>query len=118
MASEYSILPSNLNLAFVRGDEFGMLLDFDVDLSGGYTFTAPIYEVSRVLNGSVTGGSVALNFTITSVNLASGQINLSLQENQTSTLDPSKTYRWYLRWVSPTLVTRTVLSGAITVGDP
>jgi len=118
MASEYSILPSNLNLSFVRGDEFGMLLDFDVDLSGGYAFTAPVYEVSRVSNGSVTAGTTPLSFTTTAVSLASGQINLSLQENQTTALDPAKSYRWYLRWVSPTLVTRTVLSGSITVGDP
>jgi hypothetical protein len=118
MASEYSVLPSNLNLAFVRGDEFGMLLDFDVDLSGGYTFTAPVYEVSKVSNGSITAGATPMSFTTTAVNLASGQINLSLQETQTATLDPAKSYRWYLRWVSPTLVTRTVLSGSVTIGDP
>lgn len=115
--ADYEILPSTLNLKFVRGDEFGMLLDFSIDLTG-YTFVADIYEVSAVQNGVPISGGVFLPFTQTLVDLSTGQINLSLQETQTQSFNLGKSYRWYLRWVSPGLVTRTVLSGAISIGDP
>lgn len=115
--ADYAVLPSNLNLIFVRGDEFGILLDFSTDLSG-YQFQTVVYEVGSVVNGQPIAGSIAVNFTLTEVDLSAGQINLSLQENQTQAFDLTKTYRWYLRWVAPGVVTRTVLSGAIVVGDP
>jgi hypothetical protein len=115
--ADYAVLPSPLNLIFVRGDEFGILLDFSIPLSG-YSFQTVVYEIGSVVDGQVTAGATAANFTITEVDLAAGKINLSLQENQTQSFDPAKSYRWYLRWVAPGVVTRTVLSGAIIVGDP
>lgn len=115
--ADYAVLPSNLNLIFVRGDEFGILLDFSVDLTG-YQFQTVVFEVASVIDGQVVAGPATVNFTLTEVDLAAGQINLSLQENQTQAFDLTKTYRWYLRWVAPGVVTRTVLSGAIVVGDP
>lgn len=115
--ADYAVLPSELNLIFIRGDEFGVLLDFSIDLSG-YVFEPVIYEVQGVVEGSVVAGSTAASFAITEVDLSSGQINLSLTETQTQSLVPGKAYRWYLRWVAPGVVTRTVLSGSITVGDP
>jgi hypothetical protein len=59
-----------------------------------------------------------MSFTQTPVDLSSGKLNLSLQENQTAAFDLTKSYRWYLRWVAPGIVTRTVLSGIISIGDP
>jgi hypothetical protein len=115
--ADYAVLPSNLNLIFVRGDEFGILLDFSVDLTG-YQFQTVVFEVAGVVDGQVVAGPAAVNFTLTEVDLSAGEINLSLQENQTQAFDLTKTYRWYLRWVAPGVVTRTVLSGAIVVGDP
>ena len=115
--SDYSILPSNLNVTFVRGDEFGMLLDFDINLTG-YTLSAPIYEVGSVRGGVVTSAGNFLNFTITNVDLAAGKVNLSLQETQTQSFVSGSSYRWYFRWVAPGLVTRTVLSGTVSFGDP
>jgi hypothetical protein len=114
---DYAIVPSNLNIQFVRGDEFGMLLDFDTNLSG-YSFQTSIYEVGRVINGFPTSGGQFLTFSVTTVDAASGQINLSLTETQTQSFDLTKTYRWYLRWIAPGVVTRTVLSGVVSVGDP
>jgi len=114
----YAVLPSTLDLVFVRGDEFGVLLDFDpIDLTG-YTFQTVVYEVGSVVDGQVTAGSTVANFTITVVDASTGKINLSLQETQTQSFNPSKSYRWYLRWVAPGVVTRTVLSGSVAVGDP
>jgi hypothetical protein len=117
MAS-YAIVPSTLDIQFVRGDEFGMLLDFDVNLTG-YTFDAIVYEVGSVTNGVISGVSGSFDdFTITVVDLATGRLNLSLTEEQTQAFDLTRTYRWYLRWTAPGVVKRTVLSGGIAVGDP
>lgn len=116
--ADYAIVPSELNLQFVRGDEFGMLLDFDQDLTN-YAFDAVVYEVGSVTNGVISGvvGS-ADDFTIVAVDIAAGRINLSLTEEQTQGFELNRSYRWYLRWTAPGVVKRTVLSGAITVGDP
>lgn len=116
--ADYVIVPSELNIQFIRGDEFGMLLDFDQNLTN-YTFEAIVYEVGSVTNGVISGvvGS-ADDFTVTIVDIALGKINLSLTEEQTQGFALNKRYRWYLRWTAPGVVKRTVLSGAITVGDP
>lgn len=113
----YAILPEILDIQFIRGDEFGMLLDFDMDLSS-HTISTNIYEVGVVVGGVVTAGPSFGSFTITNVDLPAGKINLSLQESQTQSLNPTKQYRWFLRWVAPGVVTRTILSGAISFGDP
>ena len=115
--AEFSAVPQTLNLSFVRGDEFGMLFDASINLTG-YSFQAVIYKVTNVVNGVAAGTEDVLNFTITNVDLAAGQINLSLQESQTLSLNPRDRLRWYLRWVAPGVVTRTVVSGFVTVGDP
>lgn len=115
--ADYAILPSNLNIQFVRGDEFGMLLDFDQSLVG-YQFATDVYEVASVSGGVPVMGSSLTSFTVTEVDLSLGKINLSLSETQTSSFNLSKRYRWYLRWIAPGVVTRTVLSGDVSVGDP
>lgn len=114
--ADYSLLPQNLNLAFIRGDEFYFVVDTNIDLTG-YQFFSSLYKVTNVTNGQITGTHL-LSFTITPTNLSEGTIRLSLQENQTQSLNPTDTLRWYLRWVSPSVVTRTVLSGSVAVGDP
>ena len=116
--SDYAIVPSTLNIQFVRGDEFGMLLDFDPVNLTGYTFVTDVYEVASVSGGVITRGPSLSPFTITNVDLSAGKINLSLTETQTQSFNLAKSYRWYLRWVAPGTVTRTVLSGSISVGDP
>lgn len=115
--ADYAILPSNLNIQFVRGDEFGMLLDFDTNLTS-YQFVTDIYEVASVTAGVPTRGPSLTSFTITEVDLSLGKINLSLTETQTQAFNLAKNYRWYMRWIAPGVVTRTVLSGSISVGDP
>lgn len=115
--ADYVVAPQELNLAFVRGDEFGILVDASIDLSG-YTFTAVIYKVTSIVGGVPEGTETLVPFTITNVDLSLGKINLSLQESQTLALNPRDRMRWYLRWVAPGNVTRTVLSGTVTVGDP
>jgi hypothetical protein len=114
--ADYALLPQNLNLSFIRGDEFWFTVDADIDLTG-YQFSSSIYKVTSVANGVITGTQEVAQFTITPINLATGQLNLSLQETQTAALTTTEKLRWYFRWVGPGVVTRTVLSGNLTPGD-
>ena len=93
------------------------MLDFDQNLTG-YTFETKIIEVLNVAGGNVTDYAVTVSFTQTVVNLSTGHINLSLQETQTAALSLGGNYRWFMRWFSPDQVTRTVLSGTVTVRSP
>lgn len=120
--AEWVQLPDTLDIVFVQGDELKILLDFDQSLTG-YTFETKIIEVLNVENGNVTEFAEAPspNLTQTVVNLSLGTINLSLNEQQTQALQLGGNYRWFMRWLSPSSagsVTRTVLSGTVTVRSP
>ena len=59
-----------------------------------------------------TVGSIVVVPTIQVVTASTGSIILSMIETQTSALSPGITYRWYLRWITPsTSMTRTILAG-------
>lgn len=115
-----SLLPATLDLAITQGDELGVLLTFqETDLSN-YSWTAIVYETERTVSsqfpgGIDTAGDTAATFTITEVDAAAGQINLTLQESVTAGLSETQTYRWYLRGVAPGTVTRTYVSGTFSV---
>lgn len=119
----FTQLPGTLDITFVQGDEVAVALDFDRDLAG-YSITAPIYVTAVFASGGggssfvETVGQVATNFVVSATNLAQGQLLMGLAESQTALLSPGIAYRWYLRWVDPGLVTRTVLSGTVTVVNP
>lgn len=115
--AEWIQIPDTLDFTFVQGDEVKVLLDFDLNLTG-YTFETKVVEVLEVVGGNVTSFDEVFSFAQTAVNLATGHINLSLDESQTSSLTLGGNYRWYMRWVAPGLVTRTVLSGAVIVRSP
>jgi hypothetical protein len=122
MANEFLALPGPLNISLTVGDEFGMVADLDIDTTN-FQWTSIVYEAATSVTftntgGVVTQGETAATFTVTVVNAAAGQINLSLTELQTVTLSPAKSYRWYLRGVSPGLVTRTYLSGTLKAYAP
>ena len=114
--ADYALLPQNLNLQFIRGDEFWFTVDADINLTG-YSFSSSIYKVTGVVNGIPTGTQEVAQFTITPIDLSAGKLTLSLQENQTAALSTTDRLRWYFRWVAPGVVTRTVLSGTVTPGD-
>jgi hypothetical protein len=120
--SEFIALPGPLNISLTVGDEFGMLADLSIDTTG-FTWTAIVYEAATTVSfvnpsGVSTQGATAATFAITVVNAAAGQVNLSLTEIQTAALNPATTYRWYLRGVSPGIVTRTYLSGTLKAYAP
>jgi hypothetical protein len=121
--AEFVALPGTLNISLTQGDEFGLLADLDIDTTN-FAWSAIIYEITTTTStfanpaGTTTQGATAQTFTVTVVNAAAGQINLSLTEQQTAALLPSASYRWYLRGVSPAMVTRTYLSGTVKAYAP
>jgi hypothetical protein len=96
-----SALPGQLNIHAKRGDELSQLVDFSIALTG-YTFEA---EIVSVLTGATLAG-----ITVTAVNLATGQVNLSMTEAETEAL-PRGSYLWRLIWTAPGVSRRTALEG-------
>lgn len=119
----FSQLPGTLDITFVQGDEVAIALDVDRDLTG-YTIQTAVYVTAVYVSGGggsgfVTGvGETAATFAIEEADLSAGQITLGLSEAQTSLLSPAIAYRWYMRWIDGGSVTRTVLSGTVTVANP
>lgn len=118
----FEVLPADVSVKIVKGDEFSMTLDFDHDLTN-YTYDAKVYTTTVSPNPAGTGsviaaGATTASFTITPVNLTAGQVNISLNESETNALNPSVGMRWYVRYSSPALVTRTVISGDFIVKNP
>lgn len=109
-------LPGDLTVAFVVGDELNFTLGLGTSVTG-YTFTAGIYVVS--VNGFFGGGggtvnavgATAITPTITVVNASAGTLAWGASEEQTASLSPAIKYRHFVRWVSPSGVTRTIVSG-------
>jgi len=100
----YDQLPGKLNLSFVRGDDFSVLVDFSITMTG-YAVTAEMV--------SVVSGAVVQVMTVTAANAAAGQFNVSLTDTQTAALARG-TYRWRVTWVEGT-ATRTALAGFVEV---
>lgn len=120
--AQFTQLPAELGVTFVSGDEVNISLDFSSNLTG-HTFQNVIYVTGNIASGGGSGfvntiGETVTSFSITETNLSEGRVGLSLTEEQTSMLTPANSYRWYLRWVSPGNVTRTVLSGPVTPVAP
>lgn len=120
--AQFTQLPGDLSLKFIPGDEIQLNCDFDVDISG-YTVTNQVYVTQVYATGGGNGFVSTIGATVTSfdqsvTNAGSGQMLLTLPENKSSLLTPGVGYRWYLRWVDPAGVTRTVLSGDLTVQNP
>lgn len=123
MPATFSQLPGELAVQFVIGDEVNFVLDLDVDVTG-YTFDAAVYRVS--VGGFQGGGAALVNEpgavvatpSITVVNASSGTLAWGLSETQTGALFSTNRYRHYVRWVSPSGVTRTIVSGDLTAKAP
>jgi hypothetical protein len=121
----YEILPGELDLAFIKGDEFGMVLAVESTDLTGYTYDTKIYSMATVSVGGGLGagvesaaGATVVAFTVTPVAITAGQINLSLTEVQTGSLTAGAEYRWWFKTITPGLVTRTILAGDVSVRVP
>lgn len=115
----YSQLPGDLTLQLVRGDEVTFSAVFSgVDLTN-YTLSAGVYSGFGSTATDTLVATPTLTKTVATVaGVTSSTVQVSLTETQTAAISPTGTSRWYLRWVSPGGVTRTVLSGIVTAQNP
>lgn len=121
----YEILPAELDIAFIKGDEFGMTLTVENTDLTGYSFDSRVYALTTVNAGgglgggvSVAAGNTVVSFTVTPVTVTAGIVNVSLSEVQTDQLAANGKYRWWFRTITPGNVTRTILSGDVTSRAP
>lgn len=88
-----------------------------------HTFTSYVYRSTAVGTGGGAGtinsfGQTVVAPTIGITNVTAGSMIIGLSETQTAQLSPNETYRWFLRWVAPGEVTRTIVSGSVTAVAP
>jgi hypothetical protein len=114
MATVYEQLPAPLDLALVRGDEFRITAAFAIDLTG-YTLSGAVVNADT----QAVLATPTLTLTVaTANNVTTSSVLIVLTETQTAALSTTTKTRWYLRWVSPGGVTRTVLAGQLKVANP
>lgn len=119
MATVYSQLPGDLTLQIVRGDEVSFSAVFaGVDLTG-YTVSAGVYSgFGPTATDTLVVTPTVTVTTATANNVTSSTVQISMTETQTAAISPMGSSRWYLRWISPGGVTRTVLSGVVSAQNP
>lgn len=104
------------------GDECNVALNLQRSVAG-YTFTSFIYQTNITGTGGGAGSISSFGQTVTAPTIgitdtATGSMILGLSENQTALLSPGTNYRWFLRWVAPGEITRTIVSGSVTAVAP
>lgn len=119
MAAVYSQLPGDLTLQIVRGDEVTFSAVFAATDLTGYTVTAAVYAgVGPTATNTPVATPTVTVTTATVAGVTSSTVQVSMTETQTLAISPTASSRWYLRWVSPGGVTRTVLSGSVRAQNP
>lgn len=131
MPVSFEQIPAELPITAVVGDELSIGLTIATQATPpvavnltGYTLQAIVFvpvfanPAGSLGQGGFTVGATAATFTIGAVNLAQGQVAISLTENQTAALSPATGYRWYFRATDATGYTTTLLSGTFTARIP
>jgi hypothetical protein len=96
-----SATPGTLNIIVKQGQAVSQLLDFSISLTG-YTFSAEI--VSAVTFSTVQA------LTVSTVNLATGQVNVGLSAANAANV-AAGTYLWRLVWTPAAGNAQTALEG-------
>ena len=124
MSNVFSLLPGQLDVEFVVGDEVNIAINLGVNITG---YTLQTYVYRGLLSGFSGGGggpvttigAIVATPTIQVVTASTGAIIWSLTEAQTSLLSQGFAHYWYLRWITPsTSMTRTILAGSCTPRSP
>jgi len=106
----------------VRGDEWNIAISLQRNVSN-YSWESYIYQSDPTTEGGGAGSLSGFGTTITQPTIGIpdptiGSLVIGLSEAQTKLLSPTQTYRWYLRWIAPGEVTRTIISGSVTAVAP
>jgi hypothetical protein len=122
VAAVFSQLPGALDLVFIKSDEVNVALNLQRNITG-YTLTSAIFDatpnaIAGGFGSQAAFGATVVQPTIGVVNASTGELILGLSEAQTGTLSTTGSYRWYLRWVAPGDITRTIVSGSVTASAP
>lgn len=115
-------IPGVLDISLVEGDEFSWSVRIDRDLTG-YTLSTGIYNASLVTPTNITSPTFTSSVATTAATSTTPAVTrttvvLTLTEAQTDLLDAGGNYRWWMKWVSPGGVTRTIVSGQIDTRLP
>ena len=118
----FSQLPGVLDITAVSSDEWNIAVNLQRDITS-HTFTSYIYRSDLVgLEGGIEGfstiGATVVQPLIGISNVTAGTMIIGLTEQQTAQLVPGNSYRWFLRWVAPGEITRTIVSGTVTPVAP
>jgi hypothetical protein len=115
----FSQIPGDLDLRIVRGDEVTFSAVFAATNLTGFTVTAAVYSGFGATATDTPVATPTVTVTMATVNnVTSSTVQISMTETQTAAISPTGSNRWFLRWVSPGGVTRTVLSGTVTASNP
>lgn len=111
-----------MNLKLVNADELNISVNFQRNIAN-HSFTSYVYSTQITGTGGGLGSFSSIGQTIVAPTIgipdpAGGAMVLGFAEWQTALLTPGQTYRWYLRWVAPGDITRTVLSGTVEAVAP
>lgn len=106
----------------MSGDECNIALNLQRSVAG-YTFTSFIYRTDITGTGGGLGSISSIGQTVVAPTIgisdaSTGAMVLGLSETQTAQLSPGTNYRWFLRWVAPGEITRTIVSGSVTAVAP
>lgn len=120
--ADFVQLPGVLNLQAVSGDECNIALSLQRSVAG-YSWESYVYRTDVTTTGGGVGSLNGIGITVAQPTIgisdtATGTMVIGLNETQTRSLTPGVGYRWYLRWVAPGEVTRTIVSGAVTMVAP
>ena len=120
--ADFVQLPGQLNIRATRGDELNIVVNLQRDVTS-HTFESYVYNATAIAGqggvGSLNGvGTTVTAPTIGITDAGTGSMVIGLSEAQTILLNPGESYRWYLRWVAPGELTRTILSGSVVMEAP
>ena len=118
----FTLLPGQLDLIAVRGDEWNIAISLQRNVTN-YSWESYIYQSDTTTEGGGVGALSGVGTTVTQPTIGiadatTGSMVIGLSETQTKLLSPTQTYRWYLRWVAPGAITRTIISGSVTAVAP
>lgn len=113
----YLQLPATCDLQFIRGDELPFTVQFPGRDLTGYTLTSGVYVAGTEDAFVVQTPTLEVNVTTTN-GVPTTAVTVVLVETQTAALSIFNRYRWFLKWVSPGGLTRTLLAGNCIAGNP
>jgi len=111
-------IPADLPIELVRGDELNFALAFAGDLEGdGYALSSGVFNASQPNPTDLFSPGLEVDVETETPEegdpVTTTTVIVSFTEAQTEQLTPRLNWRWYLRWVAPGSVTRTIISGQI-----